>query len=278
MSEEPSAADVARRFDVVRELTRRAGGLVLDQFGRADVEFKADDSMVTNIDVAVQAWLERRIAQAFPSDLVLGEEGFDATTVRPGAPYTWVIDPIDGTNNYGRGMPGFSVSVGVVRDGMVVGGAVYDPLAGQLFTAWTGRGAWLNDRRLRVPSTTLDARSMFAIRAPFPDGVPPAVTEWLGRYRLRRSGSTALQLCYVALGALAFMYDHKTSLWDIAGAAAVLLEAGGQLTAADGAPVFPIDAAVLGGAPLAILAGLPGTHERVLRDLGLASRLAAPVA
>ena len=258
----------ARRFDGMRALTRQAGGFVLDRFGCADVDFKADESMVTDVDVAVQAWLERRITTAFPGDLVLGEEGFDAKTVRPDARYVWVIDPIDGTNNYGRGMPGFSVSVGVFCDGAIVGGAVYDPLTRQLFTAWSGQGAWLNDRPLRVRQAPLDARSMFAIRSPYAEGVPEAVVRWLGRYRLRRSGSTALQLCYVALGGIAFMYDHRTSLWDIAGAAAVVLEAGAHLTAPDGSPLFPVDDAVLSGAPLAILAGLPGAYESALRDLG----------
>ena len=266
-------SEEGRRFEAVRGLTRQAGGLVLDRFGRATVDFKGDESMVTDVDVAVQAWLERQITTAFPADLVVGEEGFDGTVARPDARYVWVIDPIDGTNNYGRGMPGFSVSVGVLRDGVIVGGAVYDPLGGQLFTAWAGQGAWVNDRRLRVRHAPLDARSMFAIRTPYADGVPEAVTGWLRRYRLRRSGSTALQLCYVALGAIAFMYDHRTSLWDIAGAAAVVLEAGGHFTAPDGAPLFPVDAAVLGGAPLAILAGLPGAYATALRDLEVAADL-----
>jgi len=266
-------SDERRRFESLRSLTHQAGGLVLDRFGRASVDFKADESMVTDADVAVQAWLERRIAAVFPDDLVLGEEGFDGTAARSDARYAWIIDPIDGTNNFGRGMPGFSVSVGVLRDGEIVGGAVYDPLTRQLFTAWAGQGAWLNDRTLRVRHAPLDARSMFAIRTPFTDGVPEAVTRWLGRYRLRRTGSTALQLCYVALGAISFMYDHRTSLWDIAGAAAVLLEAGGHLTAPDGGPLFPVDAAVLRGAPLAILAGLPGAYQSALRDLGASAVL-----
>jgi len=254
------------RFDAVGVLARRAGGIALDRFGRAEVEFKPDDSMVTDADTAVQAWLEHQILTAFPDDLVIGEEGL-ATTTEPSAPYVWVVDPIDGTNNYGRGMPGFSVSIGVLADGVAVGGAVYDPLAGQLFTAWTGQGAWLNGRRLRVEDAPLDRRSLFAIRTPFPGGVPDAVAGWLERYRLRRTGSTALQLCYVALGAIAFMYDHRPSLWDIAGAAPIVLEAGAHLTAPDGEPLFPVCGPVWAGAPLPVLAGLPGAYDAALADL-----------
>src|SRR5262245_26881222 len=103
--------------------------------------------MVTDVDRATELWLDGEIRRTFPDDVVLGEEGFDGSVRVPAARYVWVIDPIDGTNNYGRGMPGFSISVGVMRDGVPVGGAVYDPLSGQLFTAWRGEGAWLNERR-----------------------------------------------------------------------------------------------------------------------------------
>jgi myo-inositol-1(or 4)-monophosphatase len=259
---------------VLRTLTRRAGGFVLDRFGRATVDFKPDDSMVTDVDAAVQASLTRALALAFPGDLVLGEEGLDRRAGRPTAPYVWVIDPIDGTNNFGRGMPGFSVSVAVLREGEVAGGAVYDPLAHQLFNAWRRHGAWLDDRPLRVVPAALDGRSLFSIRTPLAGGVPDAVDGWLRRYRLRRVGSTALQLCYVALGAIAFVYDHRASLWDIAGATAVILEAGGHVTAPDGAPLFPVGDEVWSGAPLAVLAGVPGAYGSALSDLALAAHVA----
>jgi len=260
-------ADARSRFDVMRTVTLRAGALALDRFGHAEVDFKPDDSMVTDVDVAVQRQLERAITHAFPDDLVLGEEGLDPSSPPPAARYVWVVDPIDGTNNYGRGMPGFSISVGVMREGVPVGGAVYDPLSRQLFTGWTGQGAWVNDRRLRVAPAALDRRSLFSIRTPFADEIPDAVTRWLTRYRLRRAGSTALQLCYVALGAIAFVYDHRTSLWDIAGAAPVVMEAGASLTTPDGRSLFPVDAVTWTGAPLPVLAGVPGVHGAALADL-----------
>ena len=268
--------DARRRFETLCALTRRAGALVLDRFGQAAVGFKADDSMVTDVDGAVQAWLERELVRVFPDDVVVGEEGFDAAAAVPAARHVWVVDPIDGTNNYGRGMPGFSISVGIVRDGEAVGGAVYDPLAGQFFAGWTGQGAWLNERRLRVAPAALDRRSLFAIRTPYAESVPPAVMHWLTCYRLRRSGSTALQLCYVALGAIAFVYDHRTSLWDIAGAAPVVLEAGACLTSPDGRPLFPIDALTWTGTPLAVLAGAPRAHETALADLTETALAAVP--
>src|SRR5262249_42701822 len=140
----------------------------------------------------------------------------------------------------GRGMPGFSVSIGVLDAGRPSAGAVYDPLADQLFAGLVGRGAWLDGRRLRLEPDMLSGRSLCSIRSPFVGRVPPFVQQWLWRYRLRRPGSTALTLCYVALGALAFAHDHRASLWDIAGAAPVLMEAGAVITNPDGGDLFPI--------------------------------------
>jgi myo-inositol-1(or 4)-monophosphatase len=261
----PPAAD--RRAGAASEIARLAGKIALDYLDRAEVSWKADDSMVTEADVAIQAWLEDEIAAAFPGDGILGEEGLTTRRLRPGARFVWVLDPVDGTDNFGRGIPGFAISVGVLHDGMPFAGAVYDPVSSQLFTACVGHGAWLNGRRLRVEPAVLSSRSLFSIRAPFSEDVPSYVRGWLTRYRLRRFGSTALQLCYVAAGALAFVHDHRASLWDIAAAAAVLAEAGATLTAEDGAPMFPIDPSTYGGEPIAFLAGDSTGHRLSLADV-----------
>jgi myo-inositol-1(or 4)-monophosphatase len=96
------------------------------------------------------------------------------------------------------------------------------------------------------------------------NGVPPYIEAWLRRYRLRRFGSTALHLCYVALGGLAFVHDDRASLWDLAGAAPILLEAGGVLTRPDGSPLFPISAAGYHGEAIEFLAGNPSSHRESL--------------
>src|SRR5262249_19164336 len=151
-----------------------------------------DDTMVTEADVAIQAWLEDEIAAAFPGDGILGEEGLTKRRLQPDAHFVWVVDPVDGTNNFGRGIPGFAISVGVLRDGVPFAGAVYDPVATQLFAACVGHGAWLNGRRLAIAPVVLSSRSLFSIRSPFAGDVPGHVAGWLRRYRLRRFGSTAL--------------------------------------------------------------------------------------
>ena len=110
-------------------------------------------------------------------------------------------------------------------------------------------------------------RSLFCARTPYRDGVPRVVERWLTRYRLRRVGSTALHLCYFATGALAFVHDQRASLWDIAGAAPVVVEAGGVLTAERGAPLFPLDPDAYEGRPIAFLAGDPIAHDESLSEM-----------
>jgi myo-inositol-1(or 4)-monophosphatase len=262
----------AVRERLAADLAVRGGRLALEYFHQAQVSWKPDGSMVTDADLAIQEYLATEIARAFPDDAVVGEEG-QPEQGRTDALYSWVLDPVDGTNNFGRGLPGFAVSIGVLRNRQPFAGAVYDPITRWLFTACAGRGAWLNERPLRTRPAPLSRSSLFAIRSPLEEGVPSFIEEWLRRYRLRRFGSTALHLCYVALGALDLVHDHRASLWDIAGAAPVLLEAGGVLTTVDGAPVFPATAAHLAGAPIAFLAGNPASHAQAMTDVIAASAL-----
>ena len=256
----------AERERLASDLALRGGRMALEYFHRAHVSSKPDGSLVTDADLAIQERLAAEIARAFPDDAIIGEEAGLSTGPRH-AVYRWVLDPVDGTNNFARGLPGFSVSIGVLRNGQPFAGAVYDPITRWLFAACAGRGAWLNDRPLRTSPAPLSAGSLIAVRTPFEDGVPPFVEDWLGRHRLRRFGSTALQLCYVAMGGLDMVYDHRASLWDIAGAAPVLLEAGGVLTLADGAPMFPVAATRRESAPVALLAGNPISHAQALVDV-----------
>jgi myo-inositol-1(or 4)-monophosphatase len=272
MQEEWSEADVVQAIEAgdtrsaaAARLAVHGGRMALERFGQVDVAWKADGSMLTRADLDIQAALERELRAAFPEDAVLGEEGL--LSGPRGAAHRWVLDPIDGTNNFGRGLPGFSVSIGLVHHGRPVAGAVYDPVADWLFTASEGHGAWLNGRRLVLEPSPLSARSLFAIRTPYERGVPGPVAHWLERYRLRRFGSTALHLCYVALGALAFVHDHDAAIWDVAGAVPVLLEAGGTITDPAGRALFPLDAGQAMGSPFALLAGNPAAHRQALDDL-----------
>ena len=150
----------AVRERLAADLAVRGGRLALEYFHRAQVSWKPDGSMVTDADIAIQEHLATEIARAFPDDAVVGEEG-QPEHGRSEALYSWVLDPVDGTNNFGRGLPGFAVSIGVLRNRQPFAGAVYDPITRWLFTACAGRGAWLNERPLRTRPAPLSRSSLF---------------------------------------------------------------------------------------------------------------------
>ncbi len=254
------------RAEATVRLARLGGRMAVAMFRETTVSWKSDGSMLTDADVRIQRRLETEIAALFPDDGLLGEEETGAAGAGLDARHCWVLDPIDGTNNFGRRMPGFTVSVGVLRDGVPWAGAVYDPVADHLFSARRGAGAWLNGERLAVGPAPLSSHSLFSIRSPFDDAVPEFAQGWLCRYRLRRFGSTALHLCYVATGGLAFVHDHRASLWDVAGAGLVLTEAGGIITHDDGSPLFPVAVTRVREA-LSFVAGDPEAHRAALGDL-----------
>jgi myo-inositol-1(or 4)-monophosphatase len=254
------------RERLAADLAIRGGRLALEYIHRTQVSWKPDGSVMSDACLAIQECLATGIAHDFPDDAVVGEEG-PAAEGRSETLYSWIVDAGDGARGFERGLPGFSVSVGVLRNRQPFAGAVYDPITRWLFTACAGRGAWLNDRPLRTRPSALSQGSTFAIRTPLGDGVPRFVDDWLRRYRLRQFGSAALHLCYVALGALDLVYDHRAPLADIAGAVPILLEAGGVLTTVGGEPLFPATATQLAGAPVGFVAGNPASHAQALGDV-----------
>jgi len=254
------------RAQMAAELALLGGRLALERFHHGQASLARDGSGLANADVVIQEALGREIARVFPGDALVGEEGLLAPA-RPDARYGWVLDPIGGPDNFARGLPGFSVSIGVLRDGMPFAGAVYDPIARWLFTGCAGRGAWLNDRPLRVRSGADEDGVVFSVRTPCAGAIPEFVEGWMRHHRVRDFGSTALHLCYVAAGGLDFVHDDRASLWDIAGAAPILLEAGGVLTTDGGGPIFPPTSRQSIGGPIEVLAGTPGAHARTLGEI-----------
>jgi myo-inositol-1(or 4)-monophosphatase len=221
------------------EAVVRAGALQMAAFGGAlRVDKKGTIDLVTDIDVAVERMFRALVSERFPDHQVLAEELGGAAAVPPGP--CWVFDPIDGTTNFAHGLPIFCASLALEIGGVAEVAAVYDPTRRELFTAERGGGAFLNGRPLRVSTT--DALVDAMLVTGFPYDIHTRIEEivglfgaFVGRARaVRRLGSAAIDLCYVAAGRMDGFWESDLKPWDIAGGALIVAEAGGRVTNMDG--------------------------------------------
>jgi myo-inositol-1(or 4)-monophosphatase len=223
------------------EAVTRAGDMMMARFGGdVRVDKKGAIDLVTEVDVEVERMFRALIAARFPTHAVLGEELGGAAEVPPGP--CWVFDPIDGTTNFAHGLPIFCSSVAFEIEGRPEVAAVYDPSRRELFTAERGDGARLNGRSIRVSNTEALLDSMLVTGFPYDvhqrvDEIVGLFGAFVGRARaVRRLGSAAIDLCYVAAGRLDGFWESDLKPWDIAGGALIVEEAGGTVTSYDGRP------------------------------------------
>jgi myo-inositol-1(or 4)-monophosphatase len=206
------------------------------------IEKKGIIDLVTETDREIEAQFRALIATRFPSHEVLGEE-FSRTGDRERVPeFCWLFDPIDGTTNFAHGLPIFCASLALEINGEAVVAAVYDPSRRELFTAERGSGAWLNGTPIRVTAETRLIDSLLCTGFPYdvqqkPDELVGLFAHFLGIARaVRRLGSAAIDLCYVAAGRLDGFWEMHLGPWDVAAGALIVSEAGGRVTATDGLP------------------------------------------
>ncbi len=210
-----------------------AGEVLRDGFGRQHrIEYKGEADLVTEADEKAEQKIEEVLREAFPNHGMLTEEGGE-TEGQGNA--RWIVDPLDGTTNYAHGVPFFCTSVALEKAGEVVVGVVHDPMANETYAAERGDGATLNGEPARVSGTDEPARALLGTS--FADR--PAELEMgldlFGRFAglargMRRLGSGALDLCYVAAGRLDGCYEQGFSAWDVAAGVLIVEEAGGKVT------------------------------------------------
>jgi myo-inositol-1(or 4)-monophosphatase len=209
------------------------------------IDKKGSIDLVTEIDLACERMCREVIAERFPDHDILAEELGGALTNRAASRFRWVFDPLDGTTNYAHGLPIYCSSLALEIDGRSEVAAIYDPTRKELFTAERGEGAYLNGGTLEVSDTEVLLDSLLVT------GFPYNVHEenrdlvdlfglFLGRARaVRRLGSAALDLCYVAAGRFEAFWEQTLKPWDVAAGALIVEEAGGRVTGMDGAPFDP---------------------------------------
>lgn len=225
------------------EAVVHAGDIQMSRFGTdLRVDKKGAIDLVTEIDLQIEREFRQTIAERFPGHVVLGEE-FESSGDREALPpFCWVFDPVDGTTNYAHGLPIFCSSLALEIEGELAVGAIYDPTRRELFTAERGHGAWLNGRPLKVSSADALIDSLLVTGFHYgiqrdPEDLVSLFREFITRARaVRRLGSAALDLAYVAAGRFDGYWESKIQPWDVAAGALIVAEAGGRVTAATGEP------------------------------------------
>lgn len=214
---------------------RRAGSLLLAYAASGfHVEHKNPINLVTDADHAAEQAVIDYIRGEFPTHRFLAEER--GRIEETASPYCWIIDPLDGTTNFAHGYPVYAVSIGLEVDGECLAGVIFDPSRDELFTATRGGGAWLNGRSIHVSGTaTLDHSLLvtgfaYDIRETTRNNLDHFSRFALKAQGLRRTGSAALDLAYVAMGRFDGFWEVRLSPWDMAAGSVILREAGGRLT------------------------------------------------
>ena len=223
-------------------IAREAGARLAEFFAQGvETEYKGDADLVTVADRASEKLIRARLSEVFPEHGIFGEEG---TRDRLDAEFRWYIDPLDGTTNFAHGFPQFCVSMGLEQrsaslksdeDGTLVAGVIYDPTRDELFTAERGQGAWLNGKPMHVSRAPELAESLVATGFPSRKRhASPNIHFYqeftLRSHGVRRAGSAALDLAYVAAGRIEAFWEFNLNPWDTAAGILLVEEAGGRVT------------------------------------------------
>ena len=221
----------------------RSGDVLRERFGRlTSIGKKGPIDLVTDADLAAEAEIMATIRAAYPEDAIISEEigSCDGSGER-----RWLVDPLDGTVNYAHQVPFFAVSIACFQNQLAQIGVVFNPLSGELFTARSGGGSHLNGQPIKVSKETLVSESLLASGFPYNlnHGFEPLAARFLRVLKaargIRRLGSAALDLCYVACGRFAGYWENDLKPWDSAAGILIVQEAGGTVTDFTNRPAVP---------------------------------------
>lgn len=244
-------AENPERFLAVAVAAAREGGeIVAAAMHRPkEISYKGEVDIVTETDRKSEAAILALLQREFPNHAIVAEEGGPSGRETAGE-YEWHVDPLDGTTNFAHGYPVFAVSVGLLRQGEPLVGAIYNPVNGEMFTAIRGGGSWRNGKPIRVSSVEKLSRSLLATGFPAHKRVenPNIHYYWeftLRSHGVRRAGAAALDLCSVATGQFEGFWEFGLKSWDTAAGILLVREAGGKVTNFSGEPYRPGDAECL---------------------------------
>jgi len=223
------------------ETAKEAGNILLEKAGKITVTKKGDINLVTEADLASEAHIVEKIKSYHPKHSILAEEGGEVVTVAGSEDWKWIIDPLDGTTNYAHGYPCYCVTLALEHDGEIVIGVTYDPTRDELFAAEKGRGASLNGRKISVSAAEKLGDALVVTGFPYDFKSRPDFARHLNEFLfhsrgVRRDGSAAIDMAYVACGRYDGFWEEGLNPWDVAAGKLLIEEAGGQITYYDGSP------------------------------------------
>ena len=217
------------------ETAREAGQILLEKFGRKiNIYKKGDINLVTEADLASEKLIIEKIRSYYPKHAILAEESGEAAMEGTSA-WKWIIDPLDGTTNYAHGYPCFCVTIALEHDGEIVLGVTFDPTRDELFAAEKGSGATLNGRQIRVSETENLNDALLVTGFPYDtrerENFARHFTEFIYKSRgIRRDGSAAIDMAYVACGRFDGFWEEGLHAWDVAAGVLLVEEAGGRVS------------------------------------------------
>jgi myo-inositol-1(or 4)-monophosphatase len=224
---------LTKELEAAISAAREAGGVLREGFGRQhSISYKGVVDIVTEVDEQAERVIGEILLGAFPAYGMLAEEGGGLAGEEDAR---WIVDPLDGTTNYAHGLPIFCVSIALEKRGEVILGVVHDPMRGESYVAERGGGATLNGEPIKVSGTDELIRALLVTGFPYDRDQVPTALELFGKFAMltqsmRRLGSAALDLCYVASGRLDGYYERGSHAWDVAAGALMVEEAGGKVT------------------------------------------------
>ena len=231
-------------LSVCEEAARSAGKLLLGMLGTRSVRYKKNvRDLVTEADIAAQKTIESIVTGSFPDHHFLGEEG-NLMSSRSNSPseFCWIVDPLDGTTNFVHGVPLFGTSIALTQGTDVLCGVFYNPMTEEFFSAAQGQGAFLNGKQIHVSTVHTLEESLVAVS--FPTTIREDAPDMIAFLKtipvcqsLRRTGSTALNMAYVAAGRFEATWAFACHSWDIAAGIVLVRESGGIVTKPDGSPI-----------------------------------------
>ena len=218
------------------ETARQAGSILLEKFGRKiNISKKGEIDLVTEADLASEKLIIERIKSHYPKHSILAEESGESIIQGGDSSFKWVIDPLDGTTNFAHGYPCFCVNIALERDGEIIVGVTFDPTRDELFAAEKGGGATLNNKPIRVSETAKLSEALIVTGFPYDFKLKENFSKHLNDFLLksrgvRRDGSAAIDMAYVACGRFDGFWEEGLHAWDVAAGVLLIQEAGGRVS------------------------------------------------